>query len=74
MNPSRFLLVIVGAAAFGAPFYCTSCGTPEEKTARLKKRLDSTDDRYYQRLERRRMRSERERERYEAWFDTVMGR
>ncbi len=69
----RVLRLLLIATFSIAPFALSGCGafdTPSEYRARWDKR----DEKYYDRMEKRSERGRRVDERYDAWWDSIMGR
>jgi hypothetical protein len=72
MSRTCHVLLIVAAASVAAPFL-TSCATDESNT-QLRRRLDERNESYRERQERRAIRAQAREERYNIWWDRVMGR
>jgi|GEM_PF-2765729 len=65
----------LGTCAFvvlGATSCSSSDVSPQQKTEKLKRKFERKDEKYYERIERRRLRKERQDKLYDAWWDSIM--
>lgn len=73
MRSRTFSLLLLLSTVSGSCIL-PACTTSDESADRYRARWDDRDARYYERMDKRRERSQRMDDRYDAWWDSIMGR
>ncbi|MGI8602471.1 MAG: hypothetical protein ACR2OZ_05680 [Verrucomicrobiales bacterium] len=73
MNFARLLTCLIAAIVLQMLAACSSL-SEEERTARLERKLQKKEEVHRERMKRKAMRARSEDDRYDEWWDAVMGR